>query len=140
MASHLFKRNEITKLAKKILAMQPDIIAMAGPLGAGKTTLTKAIAKELGINDVVVSPTFILHRDYPGLDHIDAWRAEDFWEIENLGLAKMIAKKHLIIIEWADKFEFEIRNLKLENRVIWVKIEYAEKENERSISYEDIGS
>ena len=140
MASHLFKRNEITKLAKKILAMQPDIIAMEGPLGAGKTTLTKAIAKELEIKDMIVSPTFILHRDYPGLDHIDAWRAEDFWEIENLGLAKMIANKHLIIIEWADKFEFEIRNLKLENRVIWVKIEYAEKENERSISYEDIGS
>lgn len=140
MASHLFKRNEITKLAKEVLAMRPDIIAMEGPLGAGKTTLTKAIAKELGIKDMIVSPTFILHRDYPGLDHIDAWRVEDFSEIERLGLSEMLTNKRLVIIEWADRFEFEIRNLKFENRVVWVKIEYGENENDRRVTYEDIGN
>ncbi|MEK7154530.1 MAG: tRNA (adenosine(37)-N6)-threonylcarbamoyltransferase complex ATPase subunit type 1 TsaE [Patescibacteria group bacterium] len=140
MASYLFTRNEITKLAKKILAMKPDIIAMEGPLGAGKTTLTKAIAKELGIEDVIVSPTFILHREYPGLDHIDAWRVEDFSEIERLGLGKMLAEKHLVIIEWADKFRQEIKRLRDEDiKIIWVRLEYAVNENERRITYENIG-
>ena len=140
MASYLFTRNEITKLAKKILAMKPDIIAMEGPLGAGKTTLTKAIAKELGIEDVIVSPTFILHREYPGLDHIDARRVEDFSEIERLGLGKMLAEKHLVIIEWADKFRQEIKRLRAEDiKIIWVRLEYAVNENERRITYENIG-
>ena len=120
--------------------MKPDIIALEGPLGAGKTTLTKAIAQELGIKDIVVSPTFILHREYPGLDHIDAWRVEDFSEIKRLGLAKMLANKHLVIIEWADKFAEEIKRLRNENtKIVWVKLEYGEKENERRITYEDIG-
>ncbi len=120
--------------------MKPDIIALEGPLGAGKTTLAKAIAKELGIKDIVVSPTFILHREYPGLDHIDAWRVEDFSEIKRLGLAKMLANKHLVIIEWADKFAEEIKRLRNENtKIVWVKLEYGEKENERRITYEDIG-
>lgn len=150
MASSIFKRYEIKKVAREILEMHPDIIAMEGPLGAGKTTLTKAIAKELGIKDVIVSPTFVLSTQYrlrrasrailsTQLDHIDAWRVEDFGEIERLGLSEMIKDKHLIIIEWADKFAEEIKRLSNEDtKIIWVKIEYGEKENERRITYEDI--
>ncbi len=125
---------ELAVVARKILAMKPDIIAMEGPLGAGKTTLTKAIAKEMGIEDVVVSPTFILHREYPGLDHIDAWRVEDWSEIERLGLAEMIRDKHLIIIEWADKFAEEIKRLRdKDTKIIWVKLNYGDKEDERKV-------
>jgi len=122
------------------LALHPNVIALTGPLGAGKTTLTKAIAKELGIKDIVVSPTFILHREYPGLDHIDAWRVEDFSEIERLGLIEMIKNKHLVIIEWADKFRKQISNLKSQATIVWVKLNYGEKENERRIEYEDISN
>ncbi|KKU02707.1 MAG: hypothetical protein UX93_C0002G0178 [Microgenomates group bacterium GW2011_GWC1_47_20] len=140
MASCIFKRNEIKKIAREILALHPNVIALTGPLGAGKTTLTKAIAKELGIKDIVVSPTFILHREYPGLDHIDAWRVEDFSEIERLGLIEMIKNKHLVIIEWADKFRKQISNLKSQATIVWVKLNYGEKENERRIEYEDISN
>ncbi|KKU73010.1 MAG: hypothetical protein UX99_C0036G0003 [Candidatus Amesbacteria bacterium GW2011_GWB1_47_26] len=122
------------------MALHPNVIALTGPLGAGKTTLTKAIAKELGIKDIVVSPTFILHREYPGLDHIDAWRVEDFSEIERLGLIEMIKNKHLVIIEWADKFRKQISNLKSQATIVWVKLNYGEKENERRIEYEDISN
>ncbi len=151
MASSVFKRNEIKKVAKKILGMKPDIVALEGPLGAGKTTLTKAIAKELGIKDVVVSPTFVLNIQYRlsralraifnvRLDHIDAWRVEDFEEIERLGLAEMLANKHLVIIEWADKFAEEIKKLSNEDtKIVWVKLEYADDKDERRVSYENIG-
>ena len=122
------------------MALHPNVIALTGPLGAGKTTLTKAIAKELGIKDIVVSPTFILHREYPGLDHIDAWRVEDFSEIERLGLIELIKNKHLVIIEWADKFRKQISNLKSQATIVWVKLNYGEKENERRIEYEDISN
>ena len=129
------KLSELKQLAKKILALSPNIIAMEGPLGAGKTTLTKAIARELGIKDVIVSPTFILHREYPGLDHIDAWRVEEFGEIERLGLSEMLANKHLVIIEWADKFGQEIKRLSDEGtKVVWVKLEYSDNEDERRIT------
>ena len=117
------------------MALHPNVIALTGPLGAGKTTLTKAIAKELGIKDIVVSPTFILHREYPGLDHIDAWRVEEFGEIERLGLSEMLANKHLVIIEWADKFGQEIKRLSDEGtKVVWVKLEYSDNEDERRIT------
>ena len=129
------KLSELKQLAKKILALSPNIIAVEGPLGAGKTTLTKAIAGELGIKDVVVSPTFVLHREYPGLDHIDAWRVEEFGEIERLGLSEMLANKHLVIIEWADKFGQEIKRLSDEGtKVVWVKLEYSDNEDERRIT------
>lgn len=125
--------------------MHPDIIAMEGPLGAGKTTLAKAIAKELGIKDVVVSPTFVLSAQYPvlstQLDHIDAWRVDSFDEIERLGLAEMIKNNHLVIIEWADKFAEEIKRLSNEDtKIVWVKIEYADSDDERRITYENIGN
>jgi len=134
------KPADLRRLARELLTLRPNIIAVEGPLGAGKTTLTKAIAGELGIKDVVVSPTFVLHREYPGLDHIDAWRVEDFEEIEKLGLSEMLANKHLVIIEWADKFQAQISKLKSQNKIVWVKLEYGERPNERRVSYENIGS
>ena len=129
------KPADLRRLARELLTLRPNIIAVEGPLGAGKTTLTKAIAGELGIKDVVVSPTFVLHREYPGLDHIDAWRVEEFGEIERLGLSEMLANKHLVIIEWADKFGQEIKRLSDEGtKVVWVKLEYSDNEDERRIT------
>ena len=83
------------------------IVTMSGPLGAGKTFLTKCIAAAMGVSDTVISPTFILRRDYrtaepafPLLVHIDAYRLSDN-DPDTIGLGEVSADPHtLIIIEW----------------------------------------
>lgn len=141
----IHSQKELEKIAKDILDLHPGILALEGPLGAGKTTLTKVIAKQLGVSDEVTSPTFVLHStyelstiNYKLLHHIDCWRMEDFSELLNIGLTDIINPKSLVIIEWADKFKFEIRNLKFENKIVWVKLDYTDNKNERLISFQSI--
>lgn len=142
----VIKKSSLPTLAKKILKMKPGIIALEGPLGAGKTTFTKELAKSLGVEDVILSPTFVLHRQYMGengitLDHIDCWRMESGAELEQLDLEKMLELGSLVVIEWADMFEEEIKKLRNKGtKIIWVKMEHADRENERRVSYEDLGS
>ena len=135
MASSIFTRNEIAEVAKKILEVKPKILALTGPLGAGKTTLTKEIAKTLGIGDNVVSPTYVLETEYqiPDTDklfiHIDCYRMENVSELINLGIEKRIAHGDLIIVEWADKFPEFFKN----HPVTYINLSLGENENERVI-------
>ncbi len=113
------------------------IFALVGELGAGKTTFTKHLAANAGIKDKILSPTFVLHREYPNFDHIDAWRIEDPQELINLGLDKMIADKRVVVIEWADKVEKEIKRLSERAIVIWIEFFQTKNENERRIGYKN---
>ena len=89
------------------------IAALSGDLGAGKTTLTQAIARELGIKEQVISPTFIIMKFYDidihpwqKLVHIDAYRLKSKDELLRLDLQKLPKpqkKKNLIILEWQSK-------------------------------------
>jgi tRNA threonylcarbamoyladenosine biosynthesis protein TsaE len=67
---------DLPEIAKKILQkISPQKpLLLNGELGAGKTTLVKFIAKELKINEVVNSPSFVIMKLYPSLVHIDAYR------------------------------------------------------------------
>ncbi len=138
--------NQTAKLAKQLwykfrpyLGQKAIIFALEGPLGAGKTTFTKALARAMGIKDIVVSPTFTLHREYGQLDHIDLWRIDGPQELVALGLDQMLAAKKVVVIEWAEKARDQISNLKPQATIVWIKFEYGEKENERRISCEDFG-
>ena len=89
------------------------VIFLEGDLGSGKTTFTKSLAKELGIKDTVISPTFILQKKYKinnkkyiykNLVHIDAYRFEDPKEVKVLTLDETLKDpKNLVIIEWPSK-------------------------------------
>ena len=83
-----------------------DILALSGPLGAGKTTLIQGIAEGLGVSDYVTSPTFILINEYPGrlpFYHIDLYRLEDPAQIEELGISEYFEKDGVVVIEWAER-------------------------------------
>ena len=87
------------------------IIGLCGDLGSGKTTLVKYLAKEMGITDEVVSPTFILAKYYElsgakwkRMIHIDAYRLDDADEIGVLKWEDMIAdSRNLILFEWPER-------------------------------------
>ena len=83
-----------------------DIIALYGPLGAGKTTLVQGIGAGLGVEDFITSPTFILINEYSGrlpLYHIDLYRLENISQAEDLGIVEYFDKGGVCIIEWAEK-------------------------------------
>ena len=83
-----------------------SIIAMQGTLAAGKTTITKGIAKALEITDTITSPTFCLISEYYGkmpLYHMDVYRLEGSEDFENLGTEDMLYGDGICIIEWSEK-------------------------------------
>ncbi|MGH4126197.1 MAG: tRNA (adenosine(37)-N6)-threonylcarbamoyltransferase complex ATPase subunit type 1 TsaE [Clostridium sp.] len=85
-----------------------DIICLIGDLGTGKTHLTKGIAKGLGIEDHVTSPTFTIVNEYAGrlkLYHFDVYRVNDPDEIEAIGFDEYIFSDAVSIIEWANYIE-----------------------------------
>ena len=85
-----------------------DIICLIGDLGTGKTHLTKGIAKGLGIEDHVTSPTFTIVNEYTGrlkLYHFDVYRVNDPDEIEAIGFDEYIFSDAVSIIEWANYIE-----------------------------------
>lgn len=101
-----------------------DIILLYGELGAGKTTLTKGIAKELGIKNTITSPSFTLmnvyniktskHQNIKTLVHIDTYRLENEQELIDIGIEDYLGKKDtLCIIEWPDKIEDLLKDKKV---------------------------
>lgn len=95
---------ETERLAEKIADhLQPgDVLTLEGSLGAGKTTFTKGIAKGLGVEKVVNSPTFTIIKEYNGglpLYHMDVYRLED--SDEDLGFEEYFTSEGVTVIEWA---------------------------------------
>lgn len=75
-----------------------------GPLGAGKTTLTRLLAEALGSDAQVSSPSYTLIHEYPAsggpLIHIDAYRLPDPGALLALGLDDYLARARLVVVEW----------------------------------------
>lgn len=87
------------------LARPGDLLLLSGDLGAGKTTLAQGFARGLGIDEPVVSPTFILARAYAGrlpLIHADAYRMDSLDEVADLDLAEQLDDGGVALVEWGD--------------------------------------
>ena len=79
-----------------------DIVLLDGDMGAGKTVFAKGVAKGLGIEEEVTSPTYAYMNDYDGrLFHYDCYRIESVEQAERLGLADYFDMGGICLIEWA---------------------------------------
>ncbi len=121
-----------------LVSMPGDILALTGPMGAGKTVFARAfinaLAEERGVNKfLVTSPTYNLVQIYelPEIEiyHVDLYRLEDGEDLRELGLEE--AYDHGIsLIEWPDR----MRNF-IPNGCLYVKLEQGHGSTERTVSF-----
>jgi tRNA threonylcarbamoyladenosine biosynthesis protein TsaE len=84
-----------------------DLVLFTGGIGSGKTTFVKAMAAALGVQDLVTSPSFVLHAVYPSgrvpLSHVDLYRLENAEEVESIGFEDYLDTS-VTAVEWADRY------------------------------------
>jgi tRNA threonylcarbamoyladenosine biosynthesis protein TsaE len=116
------------RLAEKIQA--GDVIALVGDLGAGKTQFVKGLAKGLGSEEMVTSPTFTLVHEYQGkrvpIYHFDFYRIESLAALRAIGFDEIVFGDGVSVIEWADRFADAIPP-----RARWIKFEIVSDDQRR---------
>ena len=105
--------DSIHEAAKQFIAAMEDntVFAFYGKMGAGKTTFIKAICEELGVNDVINSPTFAIVNEYRSdetgelIYHFDFYRIKKLDEVYDMGYEDYFYGEGLCLIEWANLIE-----------------------------------
>ncbi|MDR2221614.1 MAG: tRNA (adenosine(37)-N6)-threonylcarbamoyltransferase complex ATPase subunit type 1 TsaE [Flavobacteriaceae bacterium] len=107
-----FTLDKIDQVAKAILEqVKHKIILFDAPMGAGKTTLIKALAKQLDIKDLTSSPTFSIVNEYKSettnttVYHFDLYRMEEEEEAYDMGMDEYLSSNAWCFIEWPEKAE-----------------------------------
>ena len=104
--------DRIQEAAKEFVAQMGDnkVFAFYGKMGAGKTTFIKAICEELGVEDVVKSPTFAIVNEYTDgegepIFHFDFYRIKKESEAYDIGFEEYVYSGHLCFMEWPELIE-----------------------------------
>lgn len=118
----ILNENELNELIKEL--PKSGVIVLQGDLASGKTTLCKEIARFLGKNENLTSPTFALMQDYDGLYHYDLYRLSCD-EIMANGLFENFFENGLHLVEWGDEKLIQ-KLLKYEISVFIVRIKIYE--------------
>ncbi len=91
------------------------ILLLKGNLGAGKTTFTQFLMKELNSSDEVTSPTYSIVNEYEtpegSVFHFDLYRLNDISEVYDIGMDEYLEKGRLSVIEWPEIFEADLEGL-----------------------------
>jgi len=103
-----------------------DVIALVGPLGAGKTTWTQGFARGLDLpaGRSVRSPSFTLCNEYPcriPVLHYDLYRLNSAEEADDIGFREQVGQRAIAVVEWADRFPELIPS-----HALWVLLEHEE--------------
>jgi len=108
-----------------------DIIAMYGGMGMGKTAFTRGVARGLGVDDRVTSPTYAIVNEYYGnipLFHFDLFRLSGADELYDIGFDDYVARDGVCVIEWFENAEnacmpnYEVHITPVENDMLARKI------------------
>jgi tRNA threonylcarbamoyladenosine biosynthesis protein TsaE len=128
---------DLAGIAKAIVESHPDdrVFAFYGKMGAGKTTLIKAICEVLGVEDTTSSPSFALINQYQAetrsmIYHFDFYRIKKIEEAFDLGYEEYFYSGEYCFIEWPEKIE-EL----LPENCVYIKIDETEDDGVRIINF-----
>jgi len=128
---------ELDRISKVILEQYSDnrVFGIVGKMGAGKTTLIKAMCKELGVTDIVTSPTFSIINVYKTktdsiVYHFDFYRLKNISELMDIGYEDYFYSGEHCLIEWPEKYE-EL----LPENFVYIEIEVNDQDLSRRISF-----
>ncbi len=114
-----------------------EVIAFTGDLGAGKTAFVSGMARALGVDERVTSPTFTIVNEYEGgrlpLFHFDMYRLGSADELFHIGWEDYLARGGVCAVEWSENVDEAI-----EEDAIRVSITRGEDENSRVITIEGV--
>ena len=117
------------EIIKNYLNKNIDLIILKGKMGVGKTTIVKGIAKGLGIDDVITSPSYGYKKEYDGLIHYDLYLTKKMKSDNLESLISDDIENNLVVVEWGEKLPkinnsmiIEIKLINITSRLINVKL------------------
>ena len=132
---HIKNEDELIALGQELgsLLEKNDVLILTGELGAGKTTLTKGLAKGLGIHQMIKSPTYTIVREYEGrlpLYHLDVYRIGE--DPDSIDLDDFLFGDGVTVIEWGELLADSLPQ-------DYLKVQLVKEEDGRRILFEAVG-
>ncbi len=115
------------------LLVPGDVVLLVGDLGAGKTAFTQGLARGLGVDEPVTSPTFTIVQEYEGripLAHVDVYRLDRVQDLYDLGFDELVDGNGVTVVEWGDLVEQTVPS-----EHVVVRIEPGEADTERVLEF-----